>query len=155
MTTSSIPEERLAATLTRLETALLSPPIAGELTTWSKTVQEAAATLAVDLTACMRSVWHVQYEEIAHTDPEMSAHVEKLMRSDELVLEQLTRFHEDLHNLVEAAQHVTKNELKLAEQRQRVEDEGIGLILSIRKQQAAAATWLDEAHFRDRGVAAD
>jgi hypothetical protein len=34
-----------------------------------------------------------------------------------------------------------------------VEEEGIGLILAIKKQQAAAATWLAEAHFRDRGVA--
>jgi predicted nuclease with TOPRIM domain len=111
--------------------------------------------LAVDLTASLRSVRHIQYEEIAATDPEMSALVEKLVRGDEQLLAQLTRFHEDLHSLAEAAEHVTKNELKLAEQRQKVEDEGIGLILSIRKQQAAAATWLDEAHFRDRGVAAD
>ncbi len=155
MTTTSVLEGQLAATLTKLETALLSPPIAGELTTWTRTVQEAAATLAVDLTACLRSVRHVQYEEIARTDPEMSAQVEKLVRSDEQLLAQLTRFHEQLHSLAEAAEHVSRNELKLAEQRQKFEDDGISLILSIRKQRAAAATWLDEAHFRDRGVAAD
>ena len=110
---------------------------------------------AVDLTSHLRTVLHVQYEEIAKTDPEMSAHVEKLERGDDQLLAQLTQFLEDLHALAEAASHVTRNEGKLAEQRQGVEDAGIALVLAIKKQQAAAATWLDEAHFRDRGVAAD
>ncbi len=40
----------------------------------------------------------------------------------------------------------------LATLQQQVEVTGIALVLSIKKQQAAAATWLSEAHFRDRGV---
>jgi vacuolar-type H+-ATPase subunit I/STV1 len=150
----SLPEEKnLAETLTRLEAALLSPPIAGELQMWTKTVQEAAATLAVDLASYLRTVLHVQYEEIAKTDPEMSAHVEKLVRSDQQLLEQLTKFHEELHALGEAAQHVSKNEGKLAQQRQKLEETGTALILAIKRQQATATTGLAEAHFRDRGVA--
>jgi len=153
--TATATEQNLAGTLTKLETALLSPPVAGELADWTTTVREAAATLAVDLASFLRTILHVEYEEIARTDPEMSAQVEKLTRNDQQLLEQLARFHEDLHALAEAAGHVPKNEGKLAEQRQRIEDDGIRLITSIRKQQAAAATWLAEAHFRDRGVAAD
>jgi hypothetical protein len=34
-----------------------------------------------------------------------------------------------------------------------VEDQGIALIVAIKKLQATAAAWLAEAHFRDRGVA--
>jgi hypothetical protein len=64
----------------------------------------------------------------------------------------MTRFHEDLHALAGAAEHVQKNEGKLANLRQRVEEEGTALILSIKKQQAVASTWHSEAHFRDRGV---
>jgi len=155
MSITLAPGENLAATLTKLETALLSPVVAGELSTWAHTVQEAAATLAVDLASYLRTVLHVQYAEIAQTDPEMSSHVEKLIRSDQQLFEQLTHFHEELHALAEAAAHVKKNEGKLAEQRQRVEETGIALVLNIKKQQAAATTWLAEAHFRDRGVAAD
>ena len=147
--------QNLAATLAKLETALLSPVVAGELSTWTQNVQAAAATLAVDVASYLRTVLHVQYEEIGRTDPEMSAQVEKLIRNDRQLHEQIACFHEDLHALADAATHVKKNEGKLAEQQQRVEQTGIALILNIRKQEAAAATWLAEAHFRDRGVAAD
>jgi len=148
-------EQHLNETLSRLESALLSPPIAGELPQWVRTVQEAASTLTVDLTAFQRTVWQVQYDEIAKTDPEMSAHVEKLRRADEQLLGQLIEFHEQLHALEKAADHVHKDEVKLAGQRQGVEDSGVALVLAIKKQQRSATTWLEEAHFRDRGVAAD
>jgi len=148
-------EQNLAATLSKLETALLSPVVAGELSNWARTVQETAATLAVELASYLRTVSHVQYAEIAETDPEMSAQIEALIRSDQQLLEQLAYFHEELHALSEAAAHVKRNEGKLAEQQHRVERKGIALILSIKKQQAAATTWFAEAHLRDRGVAAD
>ena len=155
MSITLAPGQNLAATLAKLETALLSPVVAGELSTWTHTVQEAAATLAVDLASYLRMVLHVEYEEIGRTDPEMSAQVEKLIRNDRQLLEQMACFHEELHALSDAADHVKKNEGKLAEQRQRVEQAGIALILNIKKQETAATTWLAEAHFRDRGVAAD
>ena len=152
MTTTLALEQTLADTMARLEQALLTPAIAGELPSWVHTVQDAAATLAVELASYLHTVLHVQYNEIARTDPEMSAHVEKLLAGDQQLLEQMTRFHEDLHCLADAAEHVQKNEGKLAGQRQQVEDEGLALILSIKKQQAVATAWLAEAHYRDRGV---
>jgi len=155
MNSALAPEQNLAATLSKLETALLSPVVAGELSNWTRTVQETAATLAVELASYLRTVSHVQYAAIAETDPEMSVQVEALIRNDQQLLEQLASFHEELHALAEAAAHIKKNEGKLVEQRQRVEGKGIALILSIKKQQAAATTWFAEAHFRDRGVAAD
>lgn len=150
--TTLAPEQNLADTMAKLETALITPVIAGEFSTWVKTVQDAAATLTVDLTSYLHTILHVQYTEIARTDPEMSAQVEKLLAGDQQVLENMTRFHEDLHSLAAAAEHVKKNEGKLADPRQRVEDDGLALILSIKKQQATATTWLAEAHYRDRGV---
>jgi hypothetical protein len=155
MSSALAPEQNLAETMARLEKALLTPAIAGELSAWVSAVQEAAATLTVDLASYLHSVLHVQYSEIARTDPEMSAHVEKLLAGDQQLLEQITRFHEDLHALAAAAEHVQRNEGKLADQRQRLEDQGLALILGIKKQQAVATTWLAEAHYRDRGVAAD
>lgn len=151
--TALAPEQNLAETMARLEKALLTPAIAGELSTWTQSVQDAAATLAVDLASYLRSVLHVQYNEIAKTDPEMSAQVEKLLAGDQHLLEQTARFHEELHKLAGAAEHVKKNEGKLAELLERVEADGLAMILSIKKQQAVATAWLAEAHFRDRGVA--
>jgi hypothetical protein len=152
MTTALAPEQNLADTLGKLETALITPVIAGELSHWVAAVQEAASTLAMDLTTYLRTVLHVQYAEIAKTDPEMSAHVEKLLAGDRDIHQQLTSFHEELHQLAEAAAHVQRNEGKLVDRRQRVEEQGLALILNIKRQQAAATTWLAEAMFRDRGV---
>jgi hypothetical protein len=152
MTTSMTLEQQLAETLSKLETALLSPVIAGEFSQWVLAVQEAAATLTVDLTSFLHSVLHVQYKEIAKADLEMATQVEKLMAGDQHLLEQLRRFHEDLYSLAAAAERVERDEAKLRGLRQKLEDEGIALIVAIKKQQAAANTWLSEAHFRDRGV---
>ncbi len=151
--TTLAPEQNLTETMAKLEKALLTPAIPGELSIWTQTVQDAAATLAMDLASYLRSVLHLQYNEIAKTDPEMSAHVEKLLAGDQHLLELAARFHEELHKLAAAAEHVKKNEGKLAELRERVETDGLAMILSIKKQQAVATTWLAEARYRDRGVA--
>jgi hypothetical protein len=152
MTTSLAPEQTLIDKIVKIESALLSPPIAGELTGWIQAVQDAATTLAVSLTTYQRTILHEQYAEILKADPEMGAQVEKLIADDQQLLEHVAEFHERLHRLAEAAAHVAKDEGKLCEQRKRLEEQGIALLVSIKKHQAAATTWLSEAHFRDRGV---
>jgi len=150
--TTVAPEQTLQDTMAKLETALLAPVISGELEGWVLAVQQAAATFAMDWTTQLRTVLHIQYEQIASTDPELSACVEKMIQTDHELLEELACFHEKLHNLQQAAIHVDWQEAKLAAQRQNIEQAGIGLILRIKKQQAAAGTWLTEAVYRDRGV---
>jgi hypothetical protein len=152
MTTSLVPEQALSETIARTESALLSPPIAGELSAWITEVQAAAATLALDLTIWQRTVLHQQYQEILRADSEMAAQVEKLIAEDNELLKVVAEFHERLHQLAEAAAHVDRNEGKLCEPRKRLEEQGVALLVSIKKHQVAATTWLGEAHFRDRGV---
>jgi hypothetical protein len=138
--------------MTKLEAALLAPVVSGEMKGWVQNVQQAAATFAMDWTRELHTVLHVQYEQIANTDSELSACVEKMMQADHELLEELARFHEKLHDLQRAAEHVDWQETKLAAQRQGIEQFGIALIVRIKKQQSAAATWLAEAAYRDRGV---
>jgi hypothetical protein len=145
-------EQALSETIAKTESALLSPPIPGELTAWITAVQEAAATLALNLAAWQRIALHRQYEEILQADSEMGAQVEKLIAEDNALINEVAEFHEKLHQLAEAAAHVDRNEGKLCEPRKRVEEQGIALLVSIKKHQVAATTWLGEAHFRDRGV---
>lgn len=145
-------EQALAETISKTEAALLSPPIPGELTAWITAVQEAAATLALNLATWQRSALHQQYEEILQADPEMGAKVEKLIAEDNELIKEVAVFHERLHNLAEAAAHVDRDEGKLCEPRKRLEEQGVALLVSIKKHQVAATTWLGEAHFRDRGV---
>ena len=45
-----------------------------------------------------------------------------------------------------------KDELQLESDRTKLEQEGTALSLSIKRQRAAADTWLSEAAYRDRGA---
>jgi hypothetical protein len=150
--TTEVLDRALEETLSTMETALLAPVVSGELKSWINNVQQAVKTFAVDWTRHLHSVLHVQYAEIATSDPEMSAFVEKMIKTDQELLEELAQFHEALHQLSQRANEVNRDEGKLAGERQAVEDAGIALILKIKKQRTAAATWLAESAYRDRGV---
>ena len=149
---TSMPTQSLQDTINRLEAALLTPVISGEMAGWIRNVQQAAATLAVDWTGHLHSVLHAQYREITQTDPELSPRVEKLIETDEQLLQELTRFHEELHDLEQQAGQVGWQESKLAAQRQHLEETGLHLIQQIKKQEVAGGTWLAEALYRDRGT---
>lgn len=145
-------EITLQETMGKLEHVLLAPVVSGELQNWVRNVQQAAATFAMDFTTYVHTILHVQYEQIVSTDPELDSAVQLLVQEDQKLLGDLAQFHEDLHALSERAERVDKHESKVEEQRKRLEEAGIDLIVRIKKQQAAAGTWLTEAHYRDRGV---
>jgi len=149
--TALVQEQTLEETLHKVETALLSPVVSGELKSWVDNVQQAAATFAVDWTGYLNTVLHAQYEEIANTDTEMLPIVQKMIKTDEQLLGELASFHDSLHQLKSRAADVNWQESKLASERQRVEEAGLALILKIKKERAAATTWLAEALYRDRG----
>jgi hypothetical protein len=153
MTTISPVEHALQETMHRFESALLTPVIGGELKAWITGVREAAATFGLDWTRYLRSVLHVQYDEISKVDPELLSQVDQMVQADELLLEDYARFHELLQELAARAARVASHESRLEESRHELERAGIDLVVRIKKQQTAASTWLSEAHYRDRGVA--
>jgi len=139
-------------TLNKLENALLTPAVPGELQSWIATVKQSATTFAMDWARYLHTVIHAQYAEIVKTDPEMSAFVQKMKSTDQQLLDQLASFHEDFGRLEERAKQAQWNEGKLADDRRRLEEGGIALILQIKKQRLTAEAWLSEAFYRDRGV---
>jgi hypothetical protein len=153
-TTALAPEQVLHETMSKLEAALLTPVIAGELPVWIRNVQNAATTFGTDWARYLHTVLHVQYAEIAGADQEMLGFVQQMKKTDQQLLEDYAKFQEDLHELDARAKRIPRQETAvLADHRQRVEDAGIRLIVNIKRQEAAASTWLAEALYRDRGVA--
>lgn len=150
-------EEKIEITLSALEQRLLSPLVSGEIRQWLRNIQEAAATLSVDLTAFLRTVLHVQYAEIARNAPELSNQLAKLTESDGQLLGNVADFLEQLHRLREIAEKADpqRTESVLEKPRLQAVEMGLALIRAIRKQQAASETWYEEAQFRDIGIAAD
>jgi hypothetical protein len=137
--------------LAQLERALLTPVIPGELEVWVQTVQHATTAVAQPLDEFLHGILHRQYAEIARADQEMLFRVQQLMATDETIVTTYELFRAKVANLAERAPAAEKDELKVAAPLADVEQEGTALILAIRKQQAAAAAWLDEALYRDRG----
>jgi len=152
MTTTLNEQQTLQDTMQRLEMAILAPVVSGELPAWIRNVEESAATFAVDWTRQLHSVMHVQYREIAKSDAELLPMVDKMIETDQQLQESFARFHEELHELSRQGAEVGWQETKLAGRCKAIEERGTRLILQIKKQQAAAATWLSEAVYRDRGT---
>jgi hypothetical protein len=137
--------------LASLETALLTPVVSGELESWAKTVEEAAAALAKQLPEFYKSVLHPQYAQIAKTDAELLTRVEQLIAEDQNVLLEQDAFQSRTKDFANKASQIKKDEGQIAADRAKLEQEGIDLVLRIKRQRAAADTWLGEANYRDRG----
>ena len=144
-------DSALVDALTRLETALLSPPVAGELSIWTQACRDGLDTVARQLPAYFQDFLKPQYMEIARSDPEQLPRVQRMIADDQGLVDDLEKFSRRLAEFAAGAAQVKKHESKVADERTDLEQEGIALIIRVRKQRAAADTWLTEALYRDRG----
>jgi len=141
----------LNESLTRLETALLAPVVSGELESWADTLQEATKGLSERLPTYLHSVLHPQYAEIAKSDSELLTRVQQMIAEDQNVILEQDKFEKRVHDFVRRAAQIKKDEAQASTERGKLEQEGIALVLRIKRQRAAADTWLAEANYRDRG----
>jgi hypothetical protein len=137
--------------LAKLETALLSPVASGELESWARAAQEATEELSQRLPCFLKSVLHPEYAEIAKSDPELLSKVEKLIAEDQNVVLEQDTFRTRMNDFARRASQIKKDEGQVTTERTKLEQEGLGLILRIKRQRVAADTWLAEANYRDRG----
>jgi hypothetical protein len=137
--------------LAKLETALLTPVVSGELESWARAVQEATETLAQRLPSYLKSVLHPEYAEIARSDPELLSRVEQLIAEDQNVVLEQDAFRSRVNEFARRAAQIKKDEAQVTGERTKLEQEGLALVLRIKRQRTAADTWLAEAHYRDRG----
>jgi len=137
--------------LAALETALLTPVVSGELESWVRTAEAGSNKLSEKLPTFLKTVLHPQYAEIAKSDAELLTRVQQLIEEDQnLILEQ-EAFRNRMSDFAKRASQIKKDEAQVANERTKLEQDGIALILRIKRQRAAADTWLTEAAYRDRG----
>jgi hypothetical protein len=137
--------------LAQAETALLTPVVCGELQTWATTAQETTQLVAERLPAYLKYVLHPEYAEIAKTDPELLSRVEQLITEDQSLLVDQDAFRTEVNEFAKRTSNIKKDEAQVAAERSKLEQNGLALILRIKRQRAAADTWLAEAAYRDRG----
>lgn len=146
-------KEKLAPTLAQLEAALEMPVVPGELSEWTEKANAAANELQELLPNYVRQIHQREFDEIIAQDPSLASRVEDLRAEDREILCEFSAFQQSLHALVGAAETVEPNEARLDPRVERLAMRGLELVIRIRRQEAAASTWLVEAFQRDRGVA--
>jgi chromosome segregation ATPase len=144
-------ETDLKEAISKLESALLTPVIAGELLGWVTAVQDTADDLAEQFRAFADQVLHPQYKEIGKADNELLFRVQQLKEEEVKLLTAHEEFRRNLHLLAQRAPQVGEDEAKVADERAQVEKQGMKLMTELKRQQLAATTWLSEAVYRDRG----
>ena len=147
----SVQEADLHESLGKLENALLTPAIAGELLDWVDAVRQAASNLQPQLEGYISDVLHAQYREIAKTDTEMLTKVEQAIGEDQKLLDGFAPFRSKLDELARQAPAAQKDELRVQDLRRAVEESGTQFVLAVRKHLLAVNAWLSESMYRDRG----
>lgn len=107
-------EAELDNALSKLETALLSPVVAGELESWARTAQDAATLLAERLPTHLKFVLHPQYAEIAKSDAELLPKVEQLVAEDQKVALEQDAFRTRLNDFAKLASEIKKDEARIS-----------------------------------------
>lgn len=139
--------------LDELERVLLSPLVSGELTTWTETALRAFHAAAPLLRERVEVNHPEELEEIMEDDPELASQVEKMRQADLEILASIERLDKVLSKLFTVAPQVEPNEAPAADVLLRVSEQGIALVVAIRRQEEAMKVWRQEALLRDRGIA--
>lgn len=143
----------LLETVAKLETTLETPVIPGELRSWTKEVQDALVEVKPWLKKAIEKQHPEKLGTISREDPELMRRVTQLEEQDGALLEQFQEMENAIEALRSHAEKVGIDEAKLDPQARACTDQGLALVLAIRKQEVAIETWEMEALTRDRGVA--
>lgn len=151
--THSTPDLELKAALERFETCLLSPIMAGELIGWVAETEQTWCDAALHIRTHTKDLHPRQFKQISKEDPELLPRTEKLRTEDADIEEDVEDFDRALRRFKEHAPKFEPDEEKIARHAQKLIDDGVALVTSVRKQEAAVQTWFIESFNRDRGVA--
>lgn len=146
-------DDDLLAALDRLESALETPVVPGELPDWFDRVRETCAEAGSELEIDISGPHEELFAEILAQDMALAARVEAMKENDQRLL----KMHHDLsaaiEQLCDRAEAVEPHESKIDQQTTRIIDEGLAFVLEARKQEKAIEAWYVECFNRDRGVA--
>jgi hypothetical protein len=143
--------DSLLSSLTVLEGALMTPVVSGELDAWVAAVQRAANEAAQVLCHHLDTVHRDQFHVIAREGDHLLKRVQDLREEDACIRDNIERFLNRIGNLDTRAERVGSDEARVRLHLQELIDQGLALILQIRKQETCLQTWLSEAMNRDTG----
>ncbi len=146
-------KEPLTDPLRRLETALDTPPVPGELRTWASTLHKTFDETARDILQQIDTVHQDQFHEIEEQNTELLARVEHLREADRDNRDHCQSLAKRFAELEAHAIRAGADEKQVMDEQQKLLDDGLRFVIDVRRQEAAIRTWLEEAFARDTGLA--
>ena len=135
----------------QLEVSLHSPFVPGEMIGWADTLRNAVNDLQTPMNEHLNLVHHRAIKQIAIDDPELSARAVNLKRTDEQNRQTFERLLKRVSNLPERVSQAEPDESSMMDELHKTIDDGLKFVLSVRGQETALDTWMNESLYRDRG----
>jgi len=144
--------DSLAESLLRLEEHLELPYISGELQDWSDKLGEFLSDASDRLRREIASEHGRSYETIIKNQSNLRQQVDKLRTEDPQIVTALESFRQLADRFASSIDETILAGQQFQAKREQLINEGLGLVLRIRRHRAAIDTWLSEALQRDNGV---
>jgi hypothetical protein len=143
--------EPLREELERLETALDTPAVPGELINWAMMIRKSFAGACGAIVSQIQSVHPEQIEEIESQDPELLARTKQLREDDQSNQQWCHRLSQAFADFETKAQRAGADEKQAMDQQQALLEDALKFVTHVRKQETAIRSWLQEAFERDTG----
>jgi CRISPR/Cas system CSM-associated protein Csm4 (group 5 of RAMP superfamily) len=139
--------------LRRLETALDTPPVPGELRGWAATLHKTFDETSAEVLKQIDSVHPDQFHEIEEQNAELLARVKGMREEDVKNRSQCQSLARQFADLEANATRAGADEKQVIDQQRALLDEGLRFVMDVRRQEMAIRTWIEEAFDRDTGMA--
>jgi hypothetical protein len=143
--------EPLREELERLETALDTPPVPGELLNWATMIRKSFDAACGAIVNQIQSVHPEQIEEIEDQDPELFARTKQLREDDQSNQDWCRRLSQTFADFEAKAKRAGADEKQVMEQQHALLEDGLRFVTHVRRQETAIRSWLQEAFERDTG----
>jgi hypothetical protein len=141
-----------AEALQRLEDHLELPYVSGDLQAWSESLRELLSEADEHVRDDVASEHGRAYETITKNHSNLRQQVEKLRSADPEILAALESVGQQVERFTSAIDETVLAGQQFQEKREQLVNDGLALVLRVRRHRAAIDTWLGEALQRDNGV---
>lgn len=142
---------KLIDAVEQLEVSLQSPIVPGEMVAWAETLRRSLNALRSPLKEQINQVHQQTIKQIAIEDPELTVRAVNLNSTDEQNLQEFERLLKNVWNLPERVSQAEPDEGSMMTELRELIDDGLKFVLSVRGQETALSTWINESLNRDRG----
>lgn len=141
-----------AEALVHLEEHLELPYVSGELQDWSDRLCEVLVEAGQRVRAAIASQHSKSYDTIVKSQSNLGQQVDKLRSEEPELLAALDSFQQSAQRFASSIDETCLAGQQFQPKREQLIQEGLALVLRIRRHRAAISTWLGEALRRDNGV---